>query len=78
MTKYIIELFHKGERKPYRTFTDTLPHGDHPTDTHSSFGGRLGGFLGPYRAIIRYASNNAEAARTYWDVNGNKKIRWHR
>lgn len=77
MTKYIIELYGKGARKPYETFTASLPDKSHPTFTNSKecFEFKLS-HCG--RVKVRYASNHKLAAEKYMDVNGNGRLRWHK
>lgn len=75
MTDYIIELYEKGERKPYRRFKITLPSRYKPT--YVEFDPTLKDMLADvYKARLYYASNSKAVACTYIDKEGHKRIRW--
>lgn len=78
MTQYKIELYNKGERKPYDSFMATLTHGFHPryTATQECFGGKL---ERPYKAKVYYASNGGLVAiKTYDRKHGYGRLTWVR
>ena len=75
MTKYRIEIFKKGARKPHDILIATLPNGSRPTYTKYSecFGGRLDRVE---RAKIRYDRSRGLVAEKYTDRKGNGRLRW--
>ena len=76
MTKYLLEYYTKGARKPYMIREGALANGSHPTFTNSPecFNFALT-YIGG-RVKVRYKSNGALAAETYIDKNGNGRLRW--
>lgn len=76
MTKYKLEFFDKGSRKPYKVEEGVLTNGHHPrfTDAKECFDYRLTHI--PGRVKVRYASNGGLAAETYIDANGHGRLRW--
>jgi len=75
MTEYIIELYEKRARVPYKKFRAVLPDGARPTYTNSK---ECFDFQLSYsqRVKIRYASNGQLVAVKYIDINGNGRLRW--
>ena len=77
MTQFKVELYKKGERRPYETFmADLGARGTHPkhTSTQECFGGKLDK---AYRVKVFYASNGAIAAyKTYDRKNGHGRLSW--
>ena len=76
MTKYILEFYERGARRPYNSEYGELPNGFHPkwANTQECFNFKLTRTAGKVK--IRYASNGGLAGETYMDVNGNKRVRW--
>lgn len=76
-TEYILEFYHYGARKPYRTVRASLPHGEKPhyTSSDKCFNQALSHAL---RAKVRYAKTGKLAATKVWDRYGNGYLRWHR
>lgn len=79
MTKYLLEYYTKGARKPYVVREGSLPNGHRPTFTNSQdcFNYALSHitYIGG-RVKVRYKSNGALAAETYRDIYGNGRLRW--
>ena len=77
MTQFKVELYKKGERRPYETFmADLGARGTHPkhTSTQECFGGKLDK---AHRVKVFYASNGAIAAyKTYDRKNGHGRLSW--
>jgi len=78
-TEYIIEYYEKGARKPFMTKRASLPRGHKPSFANSEdcFNFALA-YPNPRRARVLYASSGKVAATTYYDINGNRRLRWHR
>ena len=75
MTKYILELYDKSQRRPYKTMEGYLPNGLHPTyvDSRDCFNYVL---KGAARVKVRYRSNGGLVADSYVDAKGEMRLRW--
>jgi hypothetical protein len=75
MTKYRIEVYKKGAKRPYDVFIASLPNATRPTYTKyvECFGGRLDKLE---RVRIKYARNGGLVAEKYTDRKGNGRLRW--
>lgn len=76
MTRYIIELYAKGQQTPYNTFQGSLPNGFHPTyaDTEECFDKQLSK---AFRIKVRYRSNGGLVAISYRDTKNRLRLRWN-
>ena len=75
MTEYIIKLYVKNAKIPYKVYTDSIEDRSRPRfcGREECFGGKLE--MVP-KAKIYYAKNGKFVAETYMDKNGNKRLRW--
>ena len=76
MTKYLLEYYTKGARKPYMVREGSLPNGSHPTFTNSPECFNFALIHTQGRVKVRYKSNGALAAETYVDKYGKGRLRW--
>lgn len=78
MTKYILEFYEKGQRKPNRVEEGMLPNGYHPRFTNGPdvFNFRVANRR-CHKVKLRYKSNGALAAETYKDAHGYDRLRWY-
>ena len=76
MTKYLLEYYARNARKPYMIREGSLPNGSRPTYTNSPECFNFALTLTSGRVKVRYKSNGALAAETYWDKANRGRLRW--